>query len=62
MLSLTLFRNPTSARDPENAYRKPLVFLNIVPEAGCDTYTGENQPIAEKQKHKFTNGREEKPD
>jgi hypothetical protein len=36
------------------------VILNIVTEAGHDTYIGENRPIAEKQRQYLTNGREEK--
>jgi hypothetical protein len=36
------------------------VIFNIVPEAGHDTYIGENRPITEKQRQKLTNGREEK--
>jgi hypothetical protein len=36
------------------------VILNIVPEAGHDTYIGENRPIAEKQRQKLTTDREEK--
>jgi hypothetical protein len=32
-----------------NAYRKPPMILKSIPEAGYDTYTGENRPIAEKQ-------------
>jgi hypothetical protein len=36
--------------DPENAYRKPTLILNIVPEVSYDMYeyTGEIRPIAEK--------------
>jgi hypothetical protein len=41
---------------------KPLVILKIVPEAGYETRTRENRPIAEKQRHKLTNGRGEKLD
>ncbi len=32
----------------------------IVPKADYDTFTGENPPIAEKQRQKWTNGREKK--
>jgi hypothetical protein len=38
------------------------VILKIVPEADYVKYTGENLPIAEKQRQKWTNGREEKLD
>jgi hypothetical protein len=38
------------------------VILKTVSEAGYDRYTRENLPIAEKQRRKSTNGREEKLD
>jgi hypothetical protein len=40
----------------------PPVILKIVPEAGFDVYTGENRPIAVKQRRKPTSGRGEKLD
>jgi hypothetical protein len=44
------FERPYSGDfDPKNTYRKPPVILKIVPEDGYCVYTGENQPIAEKQ-------------
>jgi hypothetical protein len=41
---------------------KPLVIMKMVPEAGYETHTRENRPLAEKQKHKLTDGRGEKLD
>jgi hypothetical protein len=38
------------------------VILKIVPEAGYDTYTGENRSIEEKPRRKLANGKEEKLD
>jgi hypothetical protein len=35
----------------------PPVILKIVPEAGFGVYTGENRPVAVKQRRKPTNGR-----
>jgi hypothetical protein len=34
----------------------------MVPEAGYNTYTGENQPVAEKQRRTLTNDRDEQLD
>ncbi len=63
MKLLTYFGNQISPLqrwyDPEIAYRKPPVILKIVPEAGYDTYTGENRQIAKKQRRKSTNCRGE---
>jgi hypothetical protein len=38
------------------------MVLKIVLEAGHDTYTGENRPVAENRRRKSTIGREEKLD
>jgi hypothetical protein len=43
--------------DPENAYRKPPVILEMLPEAGYCVCIGKNRPIAEKGQ-KSSNDRE----
>ncbi len=46
--SVTLLRNPKAGLWPwEHAYWKPPVILKSFSEAGYDTYTGENWPMAE---------------
>jgi hypothetical protein len=43
LLSVIFVKDPCGSNfDPENAYRKPLVILKIVPEAGYYVSTGKS--------------------
>jgi hypothetical protein len=52
LLKILLQRPYCGDFDPENAYRKPPVTLEIVPKAGYVMYIGNNRLITSMYKHR----------